>query len=103
MLAIAGLALAAACDSDSVSETVTGQTLAPPPTAGAASSVQPANVLAAGEFKLPAAEAFDEPGFHAALGATHDLPAGQASVAGKRLVFKLPPYPELNITRCRGH
>ena len=88
-LTLMALALAAACGSNAVSETVSGQIPASTPTVPVSSNAQTANVLAAGEFKLPAAESFDEPGFHAVLTSAHDLPAGLAYATGKRLVLKL--------------
>ena len=45
--------------------------------------------LAQGEFRIPAAAGFGDPGFHAALVATHDLPADVDQTGGLRLVLRL--------------
>ncbi|MFB3050504.1 MAG: hypothetical protein ACE1Z0_00800, partial [Acidimicrobiia bacterium] len=45
--------------------------------------------LAAGEFDLPAAGAFGEPGFHEVLTATNDLPSDVGAAQGLKLVLKL--------------
>lgn len=93
---MAGLVLAAACGSETVPEPKTVQELAPSPTAAvsrgtvAASLVSAAaRILAEGEFQLPAANAFGEPGFHEVLAATHDLPSDLGSMTGSKLLLKL--------------
>ncbi|MFQ5408950.1 MAG: hypothetical protein ACE5FI_11105 [Anaerolineales bacterium] len=46
-------------------------------------------VLASGEFDLPAANAFGEPGFHAAYSFTHEIAVAAEVLSGKRLVVSL--------------
>ena len=46
-------------------------------------------VLAAGEFALPAAGAFGDPGFHEGLTAAHRVPPDSGPSAGRRLVLSL--------------
>lgn len=96
VLALTVLALAAACGSDADQVPLSGQTreslqAAPVVSGTESSNVPPATtaVLAAGEFQLPAAGAFGEPGFHEVLSASFDPPAGQSNAAGKKLVLKL--------------
>ena len=46
-------------------------------------------ILGSGEFALPAASAFTEPGFHAVLAATLSLPQNLSSTLGRRIVLTL--------------
>lgn len=59
------------------------------PTQAAATSPALPRSLAAGELRLPAAASFDEPGFHEALVASHDLPPEVDTTPGVRLVLRL--------------
>lgn len=89
-LTLTFLFLLAACGSGTAPELVSGQVPTPPATvAPASSSPQTSNVIAAGEFQLPAASSFGEPGFHTPLSATHELTAGQTVINGKKLVLRL--------------
>jgi len=75
-LAVLGAALlAAACGGAE-------ETASPP-------QVLPGTVLAAGDFDLPAAEAFGEPGFHEVRTAEATLPDGLGATKGRRLVLRL--------------
>ena len=60
-----------------------------PPEESITSSRMVAHTPAAGEFRLPAASAFGEPGFHEVLTATQDLPPDLGTTAGLKLVLKL--------------
>ena len=93
---MAVVVLAAACGSETVLEPETVRDAKPSPTAPASlppETTEPlsdgARILAEGEFRLAAANAFGEPGFHEVLTATHDLPSGLGSMKGSRLVLKL--------------
>lgn len=45
--------------------------------------------MAAGQFRLPVANAFGEPGFHEVLAASHTLEADLGTTAGRMLVVEL--------------
>ena len=96
ILAVTGLASVVACGSGTVAESGAEQTVAPSPTPSvnpatetAGPSLGKSSILAAGEFQLPAADSFGEPGFHEVLAATHELPSALRSMAGLRLVLRL--------------
>ncbi len=91
-----GLLMAAACASEEVSERKTAQIVTASPTSAASTPTETAEqhfdgtkILAKGEFQLPAAGAFGEPGFHEVLTVTHDLPSDLSIMMGSRLVIKL--------------
>ncbi len=58
-------------------------------TSAAAAAGRPAPPVFAGEFRLPAASAFGEPGFHQVLVAVGREPRGSHSRSGFRLVLSL--------------
>ena len=96
ILAVTGLALAVACGRGAAEAPVTDPDSALAPTAALTPTTDTAisppaavTTLDAGEFQLPAANAFGDPGFHQALTATHDLPSGLGPMTGLRLVLKL--------------
>ena len=95
-LLVLGLVLVIACGSEAVVESGTGQNVTAIPTAVPSPDAEAgrplpgaARILASGEFRLLAANAFGEPGFHEVLTATHDLPSDLSSITGKRLVLRL--------------
>ena len=61
----------------------------PQTTKGPASLGMSAGTLAEGEFQIPAAGAFGEPGFHEVLITSHELDRGLGPTAGLRLVLTL--------------
>ena len=96
ILAVTGLASLVACGSGTVAESESEQTVAPSPTPSvnpametAGPSLGGANILAAGEFQLPGADSFGEPGFHEVLAATHELPSALGGMTDLRLVLRL--------------
>ena len=60
-------------------------------------------VLAEGRFALPAAGAFEDPGFHHVVSATHELPAAIDIPAGARLVVELRDASRPGQTCSRQH
>ena len=96
LLAVAGLALLVGCGSGTAAGPAAERTRAPSPTPAVGSagvSAGGTNILALGEFQLPAADSFGEPGFHEVLRGSHDLPADPPAdldgIAGKRLILRL--------------
>ena len=119
-LATAALIAGAACgDGDASGVTLTATPAAgPPPTRAVApsltatatpeptspaSSLTSPRILAAGEFRLPAAASFDQPGFHEVLVATHDLPPQVDMTGGSRLVLRLWDAGRTQQTCSRDH
>ena len=96
LVAAIGLVLIVACGRGTVEAPVADKIATPSPTAVLSPgretdthlsvSTRP---LAAGEFNLPAAGAFGDPGFHEVLAATHDLPSDVGAAQGLKLVLKL--------------
>ena len=96
LLAVTGLVLVIACGRGTVVVPVSDQNVTPTPTTVLSLATETASplpaaarILAAGEFQLPAANAYGEPGFHEVLKATHDLPPDLGRMTGLRLVLKL--------------
>ena len=109
-LAVTGLALAVACGGGTAVVPVTDQNITPSPAAALSPPTETtsplpgaARKLAAGEFQLPAANAFGEPGFHEVLTATHNLPSDLGRMTGLRLVLKLWDAGRPNLSCNREH
>ena len=120
-LAAAALIAGAACGGDVASERTPTATTAtsppappaavtsltatatPEPAPAAATSTTLPRSLAAGEFRLPAAASFGQPGFHEVLVATHDLLAEVDSTRGLRLVLRLWDAGRTQQTCSRDH
>ena len=95
-LIVTGLFLVVACGGGTILAPVADQIITPSPTTTLSPATEIASPLpvttrnlAAGEFHLPVADSFGEPGFHELLTATHDLPSDLGSLTGLRLVLKL--------------
>lgn len=81
-LIVTGLFLVVACGGGTIVAPVADQIITPSPTAALSPATEIASPLpvatrnlVAGEFHLPAANTFGEPGFHEVLTVMHDLPS----------------------------
>ena len=110
-LVLAAAALATTCgDGDTVAPTEEpGETSVPSPVEVRPTAEAPeptglsARTLATGEFQLPAARAFGQPGFHQVLEATQELPSDLGRTAGQTLVLKLWDAGRIEQTCSRDH
>ena len=78
-------------------------TATPGPAPAAAPALTVPQSLASGEFRLPAAGGFGQPGFHEVLVATHALPPSVDMAGGLRLVLKLWDAGRTQQTCSRDH
>ncbi len=103
ILLLLAAVLAAACGGGGGDTPRTPEGADATPTAEQRPSAAAPRTLASGEFQLPAACAFGDPGFHEALTADPQLPADLGSTSGLILVLELRDAGRPDVTCSRNH
>ena len=90
-VAAASILVLSACTQNATQATDQPTAAPDPVVQGPTLPAQPASPfrITAGEFDLPAANAFGEPGFHETIQLTHSIPLGLEPSAGMRIVVSL--------------